>query len=379
MKRRKFLGLLSAAGVATALSPTSASAGSTTSFNGHPDAMGVLHDSTRCIGCRKCELGCQQINNLPALKEPIDPENPLKALENKRRTDFASYTVVNQYTVNDKPVFRKQQCNHCQEPACASACFVKAFVKTPEGPVVYDPSLCVGCRYCMIACPFYVPTYDYNNAWNPLVYKCTMCAEHTKQGKLPGCVAACPKEALVYGKRKDLLRIARNRIEKNPGLYVDHIYGETEMGGTNWLYISPVPHKELGQPELGRTSAPELTSGALGSVAMVAGVWPVLLGGAYAINKRRTKMADAEKALAVKDAVERAKADAETKLQAALTKAEKEKESSIAREVKKAQEEAKAAFEAQLAAAAAPAEEAPADTAPVEATPAAPETKEDDA
>lgn len=350
MKRRKFLGLMSAAGVAATLSPTVANAASTTSFNGHPDAMGVLHDSARCIGCRRCELGCQQINNLPPLKEPIDEENPLKVLEKKRRTSFESYTVVNKYNVGGKTVFRKQQCNHCQEPACASACFVKAFIKTPEGPVVYDPSLCVGCRYCMVACPFYVPTYDYNNTWNPLVYKCTMCAEHTKQGKLPGCVAACPKEALIYGKRRDLIRIARNRIEQNPGLYLDNIYGETEVGGTNWLYLSPVAHQELGQPELSRTSAPELTGGALSSVSMVVGIWPILLGGAYAINKRRTKEAEEEKAEAVKDAIKRTQENADSKLRAALSKAEKEKENCIAREVKKTQEETIAAYEAKLAA-----------------------------
>ncbi len=358
MQRRKFLKLLGTAGLATAAAPAVASAAPSTSFSGSPEAVGVLHDSVRCIGCRKCEEACFTVNKdtLPKWRHDANAQSPdfadLEVLNAKRRTNCNTHTVVNKFVgSNKKNVFRKHQCNHCQEPACASACFVKAFVKTPEGPVVYKPELCVGCRYCMVACPFYAPTYDYDSAWDPLVYKCTMCAPRLKEGLLPGCVEQCPKDALTFGKRSDLLKIARDRIAKNPGMYIDHIYGETEMGGTNWLYISPVEHTELGQPELSRTSAPELTSGALGSVAMVAGIWPVLLGGAYAISKRRTKMAQQDTAEAVKAAVDQTKADAEAKLQAALAKAEKEKEASIAREVKKAQEEATKAFEAKLAAA----------------------------
>jgi hypothetical protein len=186
-----------------------------------------------------------------------------------------------------------------------------------------------------------VPTYDYDSVLNPLVYKCTMCkTTRLDKGLLPGCVEACPKDALTFGKRVDLLRIARKRILENPGLYNEHIYGENEAGGTNWLYIAPVAHEELDQPALGKSSAPELTSGALGSVAMVAGVWPVLLGGAYFISKRREKQAAEERALAVNAAVEETREEAETKLNAALAKAQKEKDAEVARESKKAAEEA---------------------------------------
>lgn len=355
MQRRKFLTLMSAAGLGAALNPASANAAATTSFNGSPEAVGVLHDSVRCIGCRKCEEGCFKVNgqDLPAFKDNPNAQRPdfadLEVLNTKRRTNCNTYTVVNRYQTEKGPVYRKLQCNHCQEPACASACFVKAFVKTPEGPVVYKPELCVGCRYCMVACPFYVPTYDYNSAWNPLVYKCTMCAPRIAKGQLPGCVEACPKEALVFGKRTDLLNIARERIRKNPELYDAKVYGESEMGGTNWLYLSPVQHTQLAQPELGRTSAPELTSGALGAVAMVAGIWPVLLGGAYAINKRRTKMAQEETKEAVATAVATTREEDEAKLQKALAKAEKDKEAAIAREIKKAREEAIQETEAKFA------------------------------
>lgn len=348
MQRRKFLSFLSAGGLAAAASAVAPQAGNAkpvTDFAGHPDAVGVLHDSVRCIGCRKCESGCQQANSLDMpdeYKKPQKPFDDLTVLDEKRRTHYQQYTVVNKYqTKSGKVVFRKFQCNHCQEPACASACFVRAFVKTKEGPVVYKPNLCVGCRYCMIACPFYVPTYDYDSVLNPLVYKCTMCRD-TRLAKnlLPGCVEVCPKDALTFGKRSDLIRIARKRILEHPELYHDHVYGEHEAGGTNWLYISPVPHEELDQPALGKTSAPELTSGALGSVAMVAGIWPVLLGGAYFISKRREKMADEERREAVAKAVEETREEADAKLKASLAKAEKDKEATVAREVKKAREEA---------------------------------------
>lgn len=361
MQRRQFLSLLGAGGMAAALRPSAGNAASTATFSGHPDAVGVLHDSVRCIGCRKCEAGCQSVNNLPTpdqYKTPQPPFDDLTVLDSKRRTHFQQYTVVNKYRTSlGKDIFRKFQCNHCQEPACVSACFVKALYKTPEGPVLYDPKLCVGCRYCMIACPYYVPTYDYDSVLNPLVYKCTLCAPRLREGRLPGCVEACPKDALTFGRRSDLINVARRRIMNNPGLYTDHIYGEHEMGGANWLYLSPVPHVELGQPELSKTPAPELTSGALGAVAMVTGIWPVLLGGAFFISKRRTRTADEERRASVSRAVEETRAEAENKLRAALAKAEKDKESAIAREVRQAREETikemkeKAAAEAAAAAA----------------------------
>ncbi|MDR1359576.1 MAG: 4Fe-4S dicluster domain-containing protein [Deltaproteobacteria bacterium] len=302
MNRRNFLISLASAGIAAG---TSASPARAAVFSGHPDALGVLHDSARCIGCRRCEAGCQRVNAdvLPTPDKYKVPEGSFylrKAMDRKRRPDFQRFTVVNRYVFENRlPVYRKFQCYHCLEPACASTCFVRALRKTKEGPVSYRPDLCVGCRYCMVACPFYAPAYHYDNVWNPLIYKCTFCAPRLAKGLLPGCVEICPKEALTFGKRQDLLKIARERIAANPGVYVEHIYGEYEMGGTSWLYLSPVPHALLGQPELGRVSAPELTSGALGAVAMVAGIWPVLLGGAYAISKRREQLAEEDKRAAV--------------------------------------------------------------------------------
>ena len=261
ISRRRFLKSMTAAGAAMAV-PKVATAASG-QFSGHPDAYGVLHDITLCIGCRLCEKGCVEVNDdLPTPEKPFDDDS---VLEQRRRTDDKTYTVVNKYQVDsdDKsPVFRKFQCNHCMEPACMSSCFVNAYTKTPEGAVVYDASVCVGCRYCIVACPFDVPTYEYDEALEPKVMKCTLCHPRLLEGKLPGCVEACPQESLLFGRREDLIAIARERIRRHPDRYVDHIYGEHEMGGTNWLYISGAPFEELGfRTDLGTTPAPKLTSG----------------------------------------------------------------------------------------------------------------------
>ena len=340
--RRKFLGWLGAAAGATTLGKT-ANAASNKHFSGYPNSMGVLFDNTRCIGCRKCEQGCNTVNELPAPDQPFDD---LSVLDTHRRTTAKTYTIVNRYdtagNANLKgPLYRKDQCNHCLEPACASACFVRAFTKTPKGAVIYDASVCVGCRYCMIACPFEIPTYEYDKALEPRVMKCTLCYPRIVKGLLPGCVQACPTEALTFGKRSDLLQIARKRISKFPDRYVDHIYGENEMGGTSWLYLSAVPFKEVGMREdLGITPAPQLTHGALLGVPVVVGLWPVLLTGIYAMSKRKEKIADQETKQAVAAAVEQANTEAEAKHAKQMEQMQKLKQKEIENAVSKALEEA---------------------------------------
>jgi formate dehydrogenase iron-sulfur subunit len=342
MLRRTFLGLLGAVGMSAAAGQTAQAAG-TRHFEGHPGSFGVLFDASRCIGCRSCEAGCNKVNGLPAPAKPFDD---LSVLDDKRRTDAKTYTIVNRYDQvagAAGPVFHKNQCQHCQEPACASACFVAAFSKTPQGAVVWDESVFVGCRYCMVACPFEIPAYEYNEPLTPRIMKCHMCHPHITAGTVtvPGCVGACPTEALVYGKRADLIQAARNRIAASPNRYLNHIYGEREMGGTNWLYISGVPFREIGlREDLGITPAPELTSGALGAVPVVAAAWPVLLTGIYAINKRKEKISAEEKKQAVAEAVAKAKAAGKAELDKAMAKADADKKSAVEREVKKALEEA---------------------------------------
>lgn len=340
--RRKFMGWLGAAAAGTALGKT-ANAASNRHFAGYADSLGVLFDNTRCIGCRKCEEGCNSVNELPAPERPFDD---LSLLDTRRRTTAKAYTIVNRYDTVKRvdangPLYRKVQCNHCLEPACASACFVCAFTKTRQGAVIYDASVCVGCRYCMIACPFEIPAYEYDKALEPRIMKCTLCYPRIVKGLLPGCVLACPTEALTFGKRENLLKDARQRISKFPDRYVNHIYGENEMGGTSWLYLSAVPFKEVGMREdLGITPAPKLTSGALSSVPIVVGLWPVLLTGIYAMSRRKENIAKQETARAVAAAVEQASAAAQSKLAEEMAKAKKLKEKEIEQAVSKALAEA---------------------------------------
>jgi formate dehydrogenase iron-sulfur subunit len=339
MKRRKFIGMLAGAGACLAAS--SATAGGTHHFKGYPESFGVLFDSTKCIGCRKCEAACNKVNELPAQPVPFDD---LTVMDKRRRTHHDTYTVVNKYQIGDKPVYRKQQCNHCLEPACASACFVGAFVKDKTGAVKHDESKCVGCRYCMIACPFEVPAYEYHDPITPRVRKCTMCQPRIEEGKLPGCVEDCPKGALVFGRREDLLNIARERIRKHPNVYINHIYGEREMGGTSWMYISGVPFEKIGMREdLGITPGSGIhfrrafrCSGHRGPVARV-------FDRRLCLTKRREKIAEEEQHHAVAEAVAEAQAEAAKKVKAAMEKAERDKQAAIDREVKKALKEAEEA------------------------------------
>lgn len=301
MKRRKFLAILGASSIAPALANASNAEAAPHAFPYYEDSFGVLHDVTRCIGCRRCEAACQRVNNLPL---PEKPFTDLSVTKKVRRTTAYAWTVVNEYKVNEKPYYRKLQCYHCNDPACAASCFTKCYTKLPNGAVVYDGSQCVGCRYCMVACPFNVPGFQYDLAWDPLIQKCTFCNPLLQKGELPGCVEACPMDALTFGKRSDLIIIAQNRIKENPGRYINYIYGEHDAGGTAWMVLVPaagapsgpvddpeVTGNEMKQvgldPHLGNQPMAELTYGALGAVPMIVAFWPVLFGGAYAITKRR--------------------------------------------------------------------------------------------
>lgn len=333
MNRRKFLAFLGASGVIQALSTAKVAQAAPHSFAYYPDSVGVLHDTVRCIGCRRCEAACQKVNNLPMPKIPF---SDLSVTEKRRRTTAYEWTVVNKYEVNGKPFYRKLQCFHCNDPACAAACFAKCFKKLPNGAVVYDGSQCVGCRYCMVACPFNVPGFQYDLAWDPLVQKCTFCEPRLEQGLLPGCVEACPMDALTFGKRSDLIKIARSRMKANPGMYVDYVYGETDAGGTAWMVLAPAAGSKpiapdepvLAQNEmeqlgldthLGNQPMAEYTYGALGAVPMIVAFWPVLFGGAYAITKRREAANEVEKEKAVQEAKEQLMAEFAKNSQASNT------------------------------------------------------------
>ena len=226
------------------------------------DQFGVLVDTTLCVGCRSCEKACNEINeDLP--RKPAGSFKDESVFENRRRMDYGAYTVVNRYkNDNDlqKPVYAKFQCMHCLYPACVSACIVGAFSREANGAVIYDPWKCIGCRYCMAACPFQVPAYEFSNVLTPQVRKCTFCFDtRLTKGKVPACVQSCPMEVMTFGKRTDLIKQAREKIKTFPDRYVPHVYGEKEVGGTAWLYLSGIPFTALDFPRLGYHPAPGYT------------------------------------------------------------------------------------------------------------------------
>ena len=263
----------------------------------YQNSMGVLVDLTRCVGCRSCEAACNAEQNMP---EPAKPFTDQSVFDEgvhgqKRRTDENSLTVVNRYDVPglDHPLFRKVQCNHCQEPACLTSCFVAAYTKTPEGAVIYNQDVCVGCRTCMIACPFYIPTFRYSSAFDPSIVKCIFCYDtRLKHGRPPACVEACPQEALTFGKRKDLIKVGRRRIEENKGRYEDHIYGEFEAGGTSWMYLSSVPFDKVGfDTSISHVPIIDHVKNFLGIVPMVLTIWPALFTGFHLLATRKERRA----------------------------------------------------------------------------------------
>jgi formate dehydrogenase iron-sulfur subunit len=253
------------------------------------DAPGVLVDTTLCIGCRACEAACAEKNGLPP------PPEDDKVMLQRRDTAPQVFTVVNRTEKADGTVrFAKKQCMHCLSPGCASACPVRAMDKSAAGPVVYDPSKCMGCRYCMVACPFDVPKYEYNsNA--PRVRKCSFCAARQAKGLKPACTEVCPSGALTFGRRAELLEEAKRRIYTSAGKYTPHVYGEHEAGGTSWLYITDVPLEKLAfRTDVPEKAIPELVQGALGAPPFVMTLWPPLLMGLYAFSKRREQEPGAE-------------------------------------------------------------------------------------
>lgn len=257
----------------------------------------VLFDVAKCIGCRRCEWACNEWNKNP--NQPIEIfeksrfENP-SVFDKMRRPSAGNFTVVNRFAIAGKTYYVKIQCMHCKDPACVSACFVGALVKTKEGPVLYNSDLCVGCRYCMIACPFDILAYEYYDPLTPEVTKCTMCFDRIVEDKAPACVTVCSTEALKFGKRKEILEYAYKTIKNDPQKYVQKVYGERELGGTNWLYISPISLEIFGFPEGLTISPANYTRNFLFAVKVLEIISaPVLVYLAYkTLSKREEKNQD---------------------------------------------------------------------------------------
>lgn len=292
VNRRTFLKLAGAA-AASGLGTRPQRAAATTPHPDGKETLAILVDTTRCVGCRGCEAACSESNRLP----PPAMSGEDAVFEAERPTSPEAYSVVNRFYGSEaggEPTFVKRQCMHCLQPACASACLVNALEKTPDGPVVYHEARCIGCRYCMVACPFGIPQFEYAKAL-PYVRKCTFCRHRLAEGKDPACTTVCPTGALQFGTRKDLLEIARTRIYQNPDGYVHHIYGEHEVGGTGFLYISSVPFERLGfGTDVGTTPYSQLTWPFLSAVPFVLTLWPPFLIGLYAFTRSRETAAEAE-------------------------------------------------------------------------------------
>jgi len=269
MNRRSFLKTV---GVAGAVAMGSSERASASTDSGGIEGYAILVDTTRCAGCRNCEVVCAEANGLP---EPDVMDDSV--LETVRKPSETQWSVMNRFETDVGEVFVKRQCMHCVQPACASACLTKAMKKTDEGPVIWRGNKCMGCRFCMVSCPYDMPKFEYNSA-NPKIQKCRMCWERLKEGGLPACVENCPAEALTFGKRSEMISVARRRIVEESETYVDHIYGEHEVGGTGFLYLAAVPFDRLGfRTDLGSMAYPKLTQDFLYGVPIVLTLWPAFL------------------------------------------------------------------------------------------------------
>jgi formate dehydrogenase iron-sulfur subunit len=240
----------------------------------------LLYDATLCIGCKQCEQACAGENHLPyddaTAAEPVQSDH--------------KFTVV--LARNDK--FMRRLCMNCNEPACASVCPVAALRKTEAGPVIYDADRCMGCRYCMAACPFGVPKYEWSKP-APRVRKCIMCSPRVEQGKQTACAEICPTGATKFGNRDELIAEAQKRLRENPGNYVNPIYGIDEVGGTSVLLLSSVPFSDFGYPaEVPGDPLPLLTFRVLSRIPDFVPLGGMLLGGVWWITHRREDVAAAE-------------------------------------------------------------------------------------
>jgi len=246
--RRSFLKAAAAAGATAALVEKTASA--RVRPLPPPDAVGLLYDATKCIGCKACVVACKDANGMPAERSadglydaPTDLSGSTRNLIRLAKSPQGSS-------------YMKSQCMHCVDPACVNACMMGSLAKREKGIVTWKPDKCIGCRYCAMACPYQVPRFEWSSL-NPKVVKCELCAHRMAFGG-PACAAVCPRGAVIYGKRDELLAEAKQRIAAHPDTYVNKVYGETDGGGTQVLYLTHVPFEDLGLPVLGEEGVPDL-------------------------------------------------------------------------------------------------------------------------
>jgi formate dehydrogenase iron-sulfur subunit len=236
----------------------------------------MLIDISRCVGCGNCQRSCIQANNLDPTQDQLN-DLGAETLTVLQRVDLE----------NGVTRWVKRQCMHCLDAGCASACPVSALHRTPEGPIAYRPQRCLGCRYCMVSCPFGVPRFEWQDGLTPEVRKCMFCIERQRDGKLPACAENCPSGALKFGRRDELLGEAHARISANPGYYVNRVYGEHEAGGTAMLYISDAPFEKLGfRTDVTTRAIPAYTWDIMSKLPLVVGGLAVVLTGASVVTRR---------------------------------------------------------------------------------------------
>lgn len=266
--RRVFLQVAGSGGAALAGSAVPAAAREAKKVS--TEALGMLYDTTLCIGCKTCVVACREANGLEPDRSGTLDNLHHAPLDLNGRTK----NVIKLYKSEQQTSYFKAQCMHCVDPACAAACMLGSLKKDAvTGVVGYDSQYCVGCRYCQMACPFNVVKFEFDKA-APKIVKCELCRHRASAGAAlakvggfsrypagmgPACCEVCPREAVIYGKREELLAEAKRRIAAQPGkYYMDGVYGETEGGGTQVLYLSHVPWDKLGLPDLGEKGVPHV-------------------------------------------------------------------------------------------------------------------------
>jgi formate dehydrogenase iron-sulfur subunit len=251
--------------------------------------MSILTDVTKCIGCDSCVKACQAYNQLPK-------EKPWRWIRKIDDLSSARWTTIRRIHGEGEDHFVRRQCRHCLDPECVSVCIVGALKKTPEGPVIYDRDICIGCRYCMIACPWEIPRYSWEDTV-PYIQKCNLCYERiVHEGKVPACVEACPTNATIFGEREALLEEARKRLASEPDKYIQKIWGENEVGGTSVLYISDVDINltDLNAPVTDTDPMPHRTTKILHQMPIVFVGMAGAMGGLFWFMKRRNKVMSLE-------------------------------------------------------------------------------------
>lgn len=256
LSRRDLLGVLVKGGVpviaASAIGDVTSSFADDAVPVAVPDAVGMLYDATVCTGCKACVSACAEANGLV-------PDTRLTGLHQEPLTlnEFTKNIIKFCEQPNGPTSFVKQQCMHCLEPACVSACpFGALFKRTDDGVVAWEPTKCIGCRYCEVACPYHVPKFEWT-AHNPAIVKCEFCRHRLAVNEEPACTSVCPTKAVIFGPRSVLLDQAKARVAAAPGKYFENrVYGEHEAGGTQVLYLSHVPFTALGLPALSPDARP---------------------------------------------------------------------------------------------------------------------------